>query len=119
MAKAWGTPAALKMSSSETSAGSRASQHAPLGPVAVRTKPAFDNFATTRRTKLALVLTLLASSVEVLPPLRWRHPKPAITCTAIENCVFNATTVTLFVTDREGKRDFGIVRTRPRRPARI
>jgi hypothetical protein len=68
-----------------------ARRQAPLLPVVVSTRFARDNFATTRRTKLGLVLTLIASRLEVISR---SHPaaKPAMMCTAIENCVFTAIT---------------------------
>jgi len=102
-----GASTARYISSSEIFPGFLASQHDPDFPVLVWTRPALDNFDRTRRTKLGLVFTLLARVVEV----RWRsgrYPKPAIICTAIENCVLVATIVTLFITEWEVKRNWDL-----------
>lgn len=68
-----------------------ARRQAPVLPVVVSTRLALDNFDTTRRTKLGLVLTLIASRLEVISR---SHPaaRPAMMCTAIENCVLTAIT---------------------------
>ena len=84
------------------SAGFRGSQQAPFFPVAVRTSPAFESFARIRRRKLGLVFTLRASRVEVMSP-SCGQPRAAIICTAIENWVLTATTVTLLVTESNAK----------------
>lgn len=64
--------------------GIAGSQQAPALPVAVSTKPALDNRARVRRTKLGLVFTLAASRADVVS-CPHRQASPAIRCTAIAN----------------------------------
>src|SRR6202012_5042924 len=92
------------MSSKEILFASWASQHAPALPVVVSTKPALDNLANVRRTKLALVFTLSARWLDVTPV---SHPqaRPDMMCTAIENCVLTAITVTIIVTIKKSARE--------------
>jgi hypothetical protein len=62
---------------------------APFLPVAVSTRPALDNSANTRRTKLELVFTLPAIRAELTSSTdAW--PKLAMVCVAMENCVLTA-----------------------------
>jgi hypothetical protein len=58
-------------------------------PVAVSTKPALDNLARVRRTKLELVFTLPAIKAE-LTSAPDAYPKLAMICVAIENWVLSA-----------------------------
>jgi hypothetical protein len=81
-------------------------------PVVALRSAAFDNFETTRLTKLGLAFTLRAKSPEHISG--WL-PRLAMRCTAMENCVFTAAMIViLIVTERKGK-DFLEAATHPKK----